>query len=174
MAHWMDVLDAGVYVGSWQAEVPTEVRTVLWGPLQAKEMGFDGWECQDGGETGFVYHRPHLKLAAGYGTATLIMVNRLKKAFLTVYFGGYPSNVTEQQRRLEAKKLVTAAEMFLSRLAKDLVTFTFQGETALVDNLNGTGPSAPPSSAPAGSSDASQEPRRYGRRMGKKATIEEA
>ncbi len=135
----MDVLDAGVYVAKWEANIPSELRTVLWGPLQAKEMGFHGWECQDGGETGFVYHNPHIKLAAGYATSTLIMVNRLKRAFLTVYFGGYPANVAEPQRRLDAKKVVNAAETFLSRLAKEPVQMEFQGEVALVDNLNDAG-----------------------------------
>ncbi len=171
-ATWMDVLDAGVYVAKWEAEIPTEVRTVLWGPLQAKEMGFDGWECQDGGETGFVYHHPHVKLAAGYGTSTLIMVNRLKRAFLTVYFGGYPANVKPEQRALDARKVVTAAEMFLGRLAKGPVSFVFQGETALVDNLK-----AGPAAQMASSSAAPENPgeRRYGRRMGGRRTpIEEA
>lgn len=174
----MDVLDAGVYVAKWEAAIPTEVRTVLWGPLQAKEMGFDGWECQDGGETGFIYHNPHVKLAAGFGTSTLIMVNRLKKAFLTVYFGGYPANVKEEQRRLDAKKMVTAAEMFLSRLAKDTVQFQFQGEVALVDNVNdaralATAASAPALSAPVPEAPAEGDERRYGRRI-RRAPIEEA
>lgn len=168
----MDVLDAGVYVATWEAEISTEVRTVLWGPLQAKEMGFDGWECQDGGETGFVYHHPHVKLAAGYGTSTLIMVNRLKRAFLTVYFGGYPANVKEEQRRLDAKKVVTAAEMFLSRLSKDSVQFQFKGEVPLVDNINGA-TSRAPTGAPTAPTAPSDGTKRYGRRVGGRATIEE-
>jgi hypothetical protein len=132
----MDVLDAGVYVAKWEADVPKGLQTVLWGPLQAKEMGFDGWECQDGGETGFVYHRPHIRLAAGFGTSTLIVVNRLKKAYLTMYFGGYPSDVPTEQRKLDAQKIVSAAQGFLTRLAKTPISFHFQGEISLVDNSN--------------------------------------
>lgn len=132
----MDVLDAGVYVGKWEASVPKGTRPVLWGPLQAKEMGFDGWEWQDGGETGFIAHNAHVKLPAGFATSTLIVVNRLQKAFLTVYFGGYPADVGLDQRALDAKKVVSACELFLTRLAKQTVSFQFQGEIALVDNVN--------------------------------------
>lgn len=130
----MDVMDAGVFVAKWEADVPKGIQTVLWGPLQAKEMGFDGWECQDGGETGFIYHKPHIRLPAGFGTSTLIVVNRQRKAYLTVYFGGYPSDVPGEQRRLDAQKVVTAAQSFLTRLAKAPVSFQFQGEMSLVDN----------------------------------------
>lgn len=132
----MDVLDAGVYVAKWEAAVPKGTRPVLWGPLQAKEMGFDGWEWQDGGETGFIAHNPHVKLPAGFATSTLIVVNRLRRAFLTVYFGGYPADVGLDQRALDAKKVVSACELFLTRLARTSVAFQFQGEIALVDNVN--------------------------------------
>jgi hypothetical protein len=132
----MDVLDAGVYVAKWEVRVPKGTRPVLWGPLQAKEMGFDGWEWQDGGETGFIAHNPHVKLPAGFATSTLIVVNRLERAFLTVYFGGYPADVGLDQRALDAKKVVSACELFLTRLARSSVAFQFQGEIALVDNVN--------------------------------------
>lgn len=132
----MDVLDAGVYVAKWEADVPPGMKTVMWGPLQAKEMGFDGWEWQDGGETGFIAHNPHIRLPAGFATSTLIVVNRVKKAFLTVYFGGYPANVPSEQRALDAKKVVSACELFLQRLAKQPVRLDFQGEVVLVDNIN--------------------------------------
>lgn len=132
----MDILDAGVYVAKWEANVPPGLRTVMWGPLQAKEMGFDGWEWQDGGETGFIAHNPHIRLPAGFATSTLIVVSRLRKAFLTVYFGGYPADVKREQRRLDAKKVVSACQLFLSRLAKQDIHFEFQGEVALVDNVN--------------------------------------
>lgn len=132
----MDVLDAGVFVGKWEARVPKGVRPVLWGPLQAKEMGFEGWEWQDGGETGFIAHNPHVKLPAGYATSTLIIVSRLQKAFLTIYFGGYPADVPLEQRKLDAQKIVSACELFLTRLARERVTFGFQGEISLVDNIN--------------------------------------
>ncbi len=173
----MDVLDAGVYVGKWEANVGTDVQTVLWGPLAAKEMGFEGWECQDGGETGFVYHKPHIKLSVGYGTATLVMVNRLKRAFLTVYFGGYPATIPEAQRRLDAKKAVTAAEGFISRLAKSPVRFEFQGEVTLVDNINNAAISAPPAQAQIDAAVAEHTEKRFGRRIGHSARntpIEEA
>jgi hypothetical protein len=171
----MDVLDAGVYVGKWEADVGGDVQTVLWGPLAAKEMGFEGWQMQDGGETGFVYHHPHIKLPAGYGTSTLIMVNRLKRAFLTIYFGGYPANLNEAQRRLDAKKIVSAAETFISRLAKTPVRFEFQGEVALVDNINDAtiGSAAPQRQIDAAVT--AHTEKRFGRRMnGGRTEIEEA
>ena len=136
----MDVLDAGVYAAKWEADVPKGVQPVLWGPIQAKEMGFEGWEWQDGGETGFIAHNPHVRLPAGFGTSTLIVVNRLRKAFLTVYFGGYPADAGVDQRALDAKKVVSACEVFLARLAKRPVQFQFHGEMALVDNLNDASP----------------------------------
>lgn len=129
----MDVMDAGVYVAKWEAEVP-RLQTVLWGPLQAREMGFEGWECQDGGETGFVYHNPHIRLPAGFATSTLIVVNRLRRAYLTVYFGGYPTEVPAARRRIDQDKVVGAVQTFLGRLAKKPVRLEFQGEMALVDH----------------------------------------
>ncbi len=131
----MDVLDAGVYVAKWEADVP-KMQTVLWGPLQAKEMGFEGWEWQDGGETGFIAHNAHIRLPAGFATSTLIVQNRRRKAFLTIYFGGYPADAPEAQRRTDQQKVVAAVEGFLMRLAKQPVTLVFQGEMALVDEAN--------------------------------------
>jgi hypothetical protein len=130
----MDVMDAGVYVGKWEAAVPKHTKMTLWGPLQAKEMGLDGWEVQDGGETGFVMHNPGVRLTMGKATSTLIFVRRLERAFLTVYFGGYPTDAPGPQRKLDMQKVVGACEMFLAKLAKDKVRFEFQGEIALVDN----------------------------------------
>ncbi len=131
----MDVLDAGIWVAKWEAEVP-KLQTVLWGPLQAKEMGFDGWEWQDGGETGFVAHQPHHRLPAGFATSTLVVQNRVKKATLTVYLGGYPADVPAAQRRLDQEKVMGQAQLFLSRLAKKPVTFQLQGEITLLDAVN--------------------------------------
>lgn len=130
----MDVMDAGVYVGKWEAAVPKHTKMTLWGPLQAREMGLDGWEVQDGGETGFVMHNPGVRLTMGKATSTLIFVRRLERAFLTVYFGGYPTDAPGPQRKLDMQKVVGACEMFLAKLAKDKVRFEFQGEIALVDN----------------------------------------
>ncbi len=133
----MDVMDAGVYLAKWEADVP-KLQTVLWGPLQAKEMGFQGWEWQDGGETGFIAHNPHTRLPAGFATSTLVVVNRLKKAYLTVYFGGYPSDVPAAQRRMDQDQVVGAVQTFLGRLAKKPVLLKFVGEMTLVDH-NDTG-----------------------------------
>src|SRR5688572_11019490 len=130
----MDVMDAGVYVSKWEAAVPKHTKMTLWGPLQAKEMGLDGWEVQDGGETGFVMHNPGVRLTMGRATSTLIFVRRLERAFLTVYFGGYPTDAPGPQRKLDMQKVVGACEIFLAKLAKDKVRFEFQGEIALVDN----------------------------------------
>lgn len=132
----MDVLDAGVFCSKWEADVPKNAKLVLWGPLQAKEMGLDGWEIQDGGETGFVVHNPGTKLTMGRATSTLIFVRRLERAFLTVYFGGYPADAPVEQRHLDMQKVVSACEMFLGRLAKSPVRFALQGEMTLVDNVN--------------------------------------
>ena len=52
----MDVLDAGVYLYKFVAAVPKSIKVVLWGPLQARELGLGNWTYQDGGETGFIYH----------------------------------------------------------------------------------------------------------------------
>ena len=130
----MDVMDAGVYVGKWEAAVPKHTKMTLWGPLQAKEMGLDGWEVQDGGETGFVMHNPGVRLTMGKATSTLIFVRRLERAFLTIYFGGYPTDAPGPQRKLDMQKVTAACEMFLAKLAKEKVRFEFQGEIALVDN----------------------------------------
>ncbi|HEX2065467.1 MAG TPA: hypothetical protein VHI93_01505 [Candidatus Thermoplasmatota archaeon] len=130
----MDVLDAGVYVSKWEAHVPRHARMTLWGPLQAREMGFDGWEVQDGGETGFVTHNAGVHLTMGRATSTLIFVRRLERAFLTIYFGGYPSDAPQGQRKLDMQKAVAACELFLARLARQPVQFEFKGEMALVDN----------------------------------------
>lgn len=133
----MDVLDAGVYISKWEAPVPKHTKMRMWGPLQAKEMGLDGdWEVQDGGETGFVLHNPGVKLTMGRATSTLIFVRRMERAFLTIYFGGYPTDVPGPQRKLDMQKVVGACEIFLSRLSKEKVKFEFQGELTLVDNAN--------------------------------------
>lgn len=133
----MDVMDAGVYVGKWEAAVPKHTKMTLWGPLQAKEMGLEGWDVQDGGETGFVMHNAGVKLTMGRATSTLIFVRRLERAFLTVYFGGYPTDAPGPQRKLDMQKVVNACEIFLAKLAKDKVRFEFQGEIAMVDNQDG-------------------------------------
>lgn len=132
----MDVMDAGVFVSKWEARVPKHAKVTLWGPLQAKEMGLDGWEVQDGGETGFVMHNAGVKLTMGRATSTLIFVRRLQSAFLTVYFGGYPADAPAGQRKLDMQKVVAASELFLARIAKEPVKFEFQGELSLVDNSN--------------------------------------
>jgi hypothetical protein len=132
----MDVMDAGVYVSKWEARVPKHAKVTLWGPLQAKEMGLDGWEVQDGGETGFIMHNAGVKLTMGRATSTLVFVRRLQAAFLTVYFGGYPADAPAGQRKLDMQKVVAAAEVFLARIAKEPVKFEFQGELSLVDNSN--------------------------------------
>ena len=137
-AEWMpmDTLDAGVYVSRYEARVPKHAQMVMWGPLQAKEMGLDAWEVQDGGETGFILHKAgHLRL--GRGTSTLIFVRRLERAFLTVYMGGYPTDVPGPQRRMDVETTVKEAELFLKRLAKEPVQFEFKGELALVENTPG-------------------------------------
>ncbi|HUR64495.1 MAG TPA: hypothetical protein VM241_08455 [Candidatus Thermoplasmatota archaeon] len=130
----MDVMDAGVYVSKWEAFVPKHAQMTLWGPLQAREMGFDGWEVQDGGETGFVTHNGGVHLTMGRATSTLIFVRRLERAYLTIYFGGYPSDAPQGQRKLDLQKVVGACELFLGRLAKQPVQFEMKGEMTLVDN----------------------------------------
>lgn len=132
----MDVLDAGVFVSKWEAAVPRHAKLVLWGPLQAREMGLDGWDVQDGGETGFVVHNPGTRLTMGHATSTLIFVRRLEKAFLTIYLGGYPADAPVEQRRLDMQKAVGACEMFLSRLSKQTVRFDLKGDLTLVDNVH--------------------------------------
>lgn len=132
----MDILDAGVYVSKWEARVPKHTKMTLWGPLQAREMGLEGWDVQDGGETGFVLHNAGTHLTMGRATSTLIFVRRLERAFLTIYFGGYPADAGEGQRRLDMQKAVGACQVFLTRLAKESVTFELKGEITLVDNVN--------------------------------------
>lgn len=136
----MDVMDAGVFVGKWEAKAPKHTKVTLWGPLAAKEMGLDGWEVQDGGETGFVMHNPGVKLTMGRATSTLIFVRRLERAFLTVYFGGYPTDAPAGQRKLDMQKVITQAELFLTRIAKEPVKFELQGELSLVDNTDAPTP----------------------------------
>lgn len=113
----------------------------MWGPLQAREMGFAGWEIQDGGETGFVLHNAGVALTMGRATSTLIFVRRLEKAFLTIYFGGYPTDAPAEQRKMDMKKVVQSCELFLGRLCKEPVSFQSKGELTLVDN--GTAANAP-------------------------------
>lgn len=132
----MDVLDAGVFVSKWEARVPRHAQMVLWGPLQAREMGLEQWDVQDGGETGFLMHQSGSPLTMGRATCTLIFVRRLERAFLTIYFGGYPCDAPDAQRRLDAQRAVVECQMFLSRLAHETVEFEFMGELALVDNVH--------------------------------------
>jgi hypothetical protein len=139
----MDVLDAGVYCYRYEATVPRHLKVVLWGPLQAKELGFDDWAYQDGGETGFVYHSNARAVKLGTAHATLINVRRLGKAVLTIYLAGYPSDASPTQRRLDVKGVVTEAEMFLSRLAKETITFKETLEVALVDRHEAPTPQTP-------------------------------
>ncbi len=138
----MDVLDAGVYVSKWEARVPRHAKMTMWGPLQAREMGFEGWEIQDGGETGFVLHNAGTHLTMGRATSTLIFVRRLEKAFLTIYFGGYPSDAPAEQRKMDMKKVVQSCELFLGRLCKESITFQSKGELTLVDNGTAAGGAA--------------------------------
>lgn len=128
----MDALDAGAYAYVFEASVPRGIKVVLWGPLHAKELGFLDWTYQDGGETGFVYHKSGRALQMGLGTATLTVVRRLGKATLTVYLGGYPSDAPDEQRRLDAHTFVSEAELFLSRLAGDPVRFQETDEIVLL------------------------------------------
>ncbi|MHB8632795.1 MAG: hypothetical protein ACYDBQ_02340 [Thermoplasmatota archaeon] len=130
----MDVLDAGVYVSLWEARVPKHAKMTLWGPLQAREMGLEGWEVQDGGETGFVLHKTGSHLRMGRATSTLIFVRRLERAYLCVYLGGYPSDAGGAQRRLDEKKFVSECEIFLARLAHEPVQFQLRSEETLVDH----------------------------------------
>ena len=163
----MDVLDAGVYVGKWEAAVPKHAKVTLWGPLAAKEMGLDGWEVQDGGETGFVMHNAGVKLTMGRATSTLIFARRLERAFLTVYLGGYPADAPAGQRKLDLQKAVAAAEVFLARIAKQPVKLEFQGELTLVDNSDAPAPRRKAAAAVAA------EPKALGGgRLGKSAIID--
>ena len=136
----MDVMDAGVYAYRYEAEVPRGLKVVLWGPLQAKELGFEGWTYQDGGETGFVYHASGRAIGMGRANATLIHVRRLGRCFLTVYLAGYPSDASPAQRRLDLAGIATEAELFLTRLAKAPVKFREAAAVPLVDRHTTEGP----------------------------------
>jgi hypothetical protein len=85
----------------------------------------------------------------GRATSTLIFARRLERAFLTVYFGGYPADAPAGQRKLDMQKVVAAAEMFLGRLAKQPVKFEFTGELALVDNTEAPLPKGKKAAVPA-------------------------
>lgn len=129
----MDVYDAGVYAYRFEAPVPAAMRTPLWGPLHARELGIPGWEAQDGGETGFIYHKHVRPRKVGTMLATMIVSNRARRATLTVLLAGYPTHVPAEQRQLEALSLVTEAEVFLTRLAGATVAFTRTAGLTLVD-----------------------------------------
>lgn len=128
----MDALDAGAYAVVYEAEVPRSLKVTLWGPLMAREFGFEGWTYQDGGETGFIYHLSGRPVRLGLATATLIAVRRLGRAYLAVYLGGYPTDTPEEQRHLDCRAVVTEAELFLSRLANQTVHFSPTRELVLV------------------------------------------
>lgn len=129
----MDALDAGAYAYVFEAEVPRSLKVVLWGPLHAKELGFSDWTYQDGGETGFIYHTSGRPVRLGVATATLTVVRRLSRAYLSVYVGGYPSDAPVEQRRLDVQAIATEAELFLTRLAKETVRFGAPQEWTLVE-----------------------------------------
>lgn len=129
----MDVFDAGVYVYRFEAEVPSEMRTVLWGPLHARELGLPGWEVQDGGETGFVYHKRARASRMGMLSASMIVARRARRAVLTVTLAGFPSDLPAEQRNLETLSLVTEAEIFLTRLSGATVRFVRSATVTLVD-----------------------------------------
>jgi len=129
----MDALDAGAYAYVFEAEVPRTLKVVLWGPLHAKELGFGEWTYQDGGETGFIYHASGRPVRLGVATATLTVVRRIGKAYLSVYVGGYPSDAPVEQRRLDIQSIATEAELFLTRLAKETVRFRSPREWTLVE-----------------------------------------
>lgn len=132
----MDVHDAGVYLYRFDATVPQEMRTPLWGPLHAREIGLPGWEAQDGGETGFIYHKSLRPRKVGTLHATIIVTNRARRATLSVTLAGYPSHVPVEQRQLEALSLVTEAELLLTRLAGSTVSFTRTLSATVVDQNN--------------------------------------
>lgn len=129
----MDALDAGVYAYVYEADVPRSLKVVLWGPLHAKELGFGEWSYQDGGETGFIYHATGRALRLGLASATLTVVRRTGKAYLSVYVGGYPSDAPVEQRRLDVQSIATEAELFLTRLAKETIRFQAPREWTLVE-----------------------------------------
>jgi hypothetical protein len=130
----LDIVDAGVYVYKFVAAVPKSLRVVLWGPLQARELGFLGWTYQDGGETGFLYHSDARGVKMGTCVATLTYVRRMERAFLTMYLAGYPSDAPREQRLIDVRSLVTEAELFLSKMAAEPIRFELASEQALVDN----------------------------------------
>jgi hypothetical protein len=132
----MDVHDAGVYLYRFDATIPREMRTPLWGPLHAREIGLPGWEAQDGGETGFIYHKATRPRKVGALNATIIVANRARRATLSVVLAGYPSHVPIEQRQLEALSLVTEAELLLTRLAGSTVSFTRTLSATVVDQNN--------------------------------------
>lgn len=129
----MDALDAGAYAYRFEADIPKNLKVVLWGPLQAKELGFDGWKYQDGGETGFVYHLSGRPVRLGLATASLIVVRRLGKAYLSVYLGGYPTDAAPEQRRIDVGSLANEAALFLTRLANQTIEFAEPAEWTLVE-----------------------------------------
>lgn len=129
----MDAFDAGAYAHVLEADVPRNLKVVLWGPLHTKQLGFDDWTYQDGGETGFVYHSAARAVKMGLATATLIVVRRLEKAFLTVYLGGYPTDAPIEQRRLDCSAIANEAELLLSRLAGETVRFKEIRRLALIE-----------------------------------------
>ncbi len=137
----MDALDAGAFAYRFDADVPRHLQVVVWGPLLAREMGFEGWTYQDGGETGFVYHLSGRPVRLGQATATLTVVRRTGKAFLTAYLGGYPTDAPTEQRTLDVRGIVTEAELFLSRLAREPVRFVLSNEWTLLGPT--TDPAAP-------------------------------
>jgi hypothetical protein len=130
----MDVMDAGVYLYKFVAAVPRSIKVVLWGPLQARELGFGDWNYQDGGETGFIYHSSARAIKMGTAAATLTVVRRLGKAYLTIYLAGYPSDAARQQRLIDVRGFVTETELFLGKLAGETVTFELADERTVVEH----------------------------------------
>jgi hypothetical protein len=129
----VDVNDAGAYIYKFVAAVPNPLKVVLWGPLQAKEMGFGDWTYQDGGETGFVYHTAARAIKMGLATATLTYVRRAERAYLTLYLGGYPSDAAREQRLIDVRGLVNEAELFLTKLGQEPIRFELADERALLE-----------------------------------------
>lgn len=129
----MDALDAGAYAHVLEADVPRNLKVVLWGPLHTKQLGFEEWTYQDGGETGFVYHSTARAVKMGLATATLIVVRRIQKAYLTVYLGGYPTDAALEQRRLDCSAIANEAELLLTRLAGENIRFREVREIALIE-----------------------------------------
>lgn len=139
----MDVMDAGVYLYKFVAAVPKSIRVVLWGPLQAREMGFGEWTYQDGGETGFIYHSAGRAIKMGTAAATLTVVRRLGRAYLTIYLAGYPADAARQQRLIDVRGLVTETELFLSKLAGETVTFELADERTVVEHAQPSSEAGP-------------------------------